>query len=156
MGGISENQIKRYVPLYVILRSQRRLQTKSWRGKLVFSPSFQYQIAVISKFPIDLIELIPSPVEWFPAQLLLLHSPIGDIQILNLHLRPPLTPGALPLPHAYVQSQYDRVTECKLYAEKINFDKPLIVCGIAFLVFFCSKIKATSMKTKVAQVRNIG
>jgi len=48
-------------------------------------------IGLLSKHPFTEIALIESQVGWFPGHLVMLHSPLGDIQILNLHLRPPIT-----------------------------------------------------------------
>lgn len=48
---------------------------------------------------------------------------------MNLHLRPPLTESALPLPHAYFTSKYQRVDEVKYYSSFINLDEPIVVCG---------------------------
>eukprot|EP01100_Stratorugosa_tubuloviscum_P006106 TRINITY_DN2650_c0_g2_i1.p1 TRINITY_DN2650_c0_g2~~TRINITY_DN2650_c0_g2_i1.p1 ORF type:complete len:434 (-),score=144.88 TRINITY_DN2650_c0_g2_i1:56-1357(-) len=88
-------------------------------------------IGIISKFPISSCKSIESPVRWFPAHLyeISVPNPIGVIQVLNLHLRPPLTESALPLLHAYVNSKSERVKEVLFYSKYIDFKKPIIVCG---------------------------
>eukprot|EP00026_Physarum_polycephalum_P005794 Phypoly_transcript_05832.p1 GENE.Phypoly_transcript_05832~~Phypoly_transcript_05832.p1 ORF type:complete len:276 (+),score=42.82 Phypoly_transcript_05832:975-1802(+) len=88
-------------------------------------------IAVLSRYPITNKELIPSPVGWFPAQFVIVHTPQRDIQVLNLHLRPPLTsfPNPLPLPHAYITSKKDRVKECLEYSKYLDFRSPIVVLG---------------------------
>jgi len=88
-------------------------------------------IAVLSKVPFTEKQLIMSPVDWFPAHLIIAHTEHGDVQILNLHLRPPITPSAnpLPLPHVYFTSKYDRIKECKFISQFVDMTLPLIVVG---------------------------
>ena len=86
-------------------------------------------IGFLSKYPIISTTIIPSPSEWFPGQLIIIDTPIGEIQFLNLHLRPPLTHSALPLPHAYFTSKKDREREVQWYGTFLKSDIPTIVCG---------------------------
>jgi endonuclease/exonuclease/phosphatase family metal-dependent hydrolase len=45
-------------------------------------------LAVLSKMPIESIDYLP-PTSWFPAARVILQTPVGRIQVLNVHLRPP-------------------------------------------------------------------
>src|SRR5688572_20482503 len=45
-------------------------------------------LGVMSKYPIVSSEFLPK-VDWFPAQKVVLDTPIGHVQVLNVHLRPP-------------------------------------------------------------------
>ena len=86
-------------------------------------------IAIMSKFRILSCDLIMSPCNWFPAQLSVIETPIGNIQLMNLHLRPPLTDSALPLPHAYFYSKSDRKKEVQWFGTFLQPNLPTVVCG---------------------------
>jgi endonuclease/exonuclease/phosphatase (EEP) superfamily protein YafD len=49
-------------------------------------------VGVMSKYPIVSSEFLPK-VDWFPAQKVVLDTPIGHVQVLNVHLRPPVRPA---------------------------------------------------------------
>eukprot|EP01129_Flabellula_baltica_P013586 TRINITY_DN6337_c0_g1_i2.p1 TRINITY_DN6337_c0_g1~~TRINITY_DN6337_c0_g1_i2.p1 ORF type:complete len:264 (-),score=41.66 TRINITY_DN6337_c0_g1_i2:307-1068(-) len=85
-------------------------------------------IAILSKYPFE-DELIESPLgNWFPAHLYRVETPLGIVQILNLHLRPPLHDKfALPIsPVSYFTSIGDRLTECQYYSELLDQDLPTV------------------------------
>ena len=112
-------------------------------------------IAILSKFPIKSSKLIESPCGWFPAQLSVVETIIGDIQILNLHLRPPLSNNAIPLPHIYFSSKNDRLKEVEWYSVHLDKSKPVIVCGdfneneqSSSALYFTDRMK---MKSALAQ-----
>src|SRR5262245_59404048 len=52
-------------------------------------------IGVMSRLPIRAQQLIPREEEdgWFPALRLILDSPLGPVQVLVVHLRPPVSDG---------------------------------------------------------------
>jgi endonuclease/exonuclease/phosphatase family metal-dependent hydrolase len=50
-------------------------------------------LAVLSRFPLRRVEMLPA-VSWFPAMRVDIDTPDGPLQILNVHLRPPLEPAA--------------------------------------------------------------
>lgn len=86
-------------------------------------------IGILSKFPIESVKVIESPCKWFPAQLARITTPYGTVQVLNLHLRPPLSDSALPTPQAFFSSKGDRLLECLYYASFLDKEIPLVVCG---------------------------
>ena len=47
-------------------------------------------LAVLSKLPIESIEYLPAE-NWFPAARVVVTSPLGRLQVLNVHLRPPVS-----------------------------------------------------------------
>ena len=50
-------------------------------------------LAVLSTHPFDEGDHLPppDPAGWFPAWRVVVHAPVGDVQILNVHLRPQLS-----------------------------------------------------------------
>ena len=49
-------------------------------------------LAILSKHPIMAHRVLPPhPKSWFPAGLSLVQTPAGQVQVLNVHLRPPLS-----------------------------------------------------------------
>ncbi|MGC4118565.1 MAG: endonuclease/exonuclease/phosphatase family protein [Myxococcales bacterium] len=48
---------------------------------------------VLAKQPFEVRETIPSPVKWFPALRLVAQTALGPVQVLNLHLHPPVSPS---------------------------------------------------------------
>jgi endonuclease/exonuclease/phosphatase (EEP) superfamily protein YafD len=51
-------------------------------------------LAVLSRFPITDDKLLPPTEGWFPAQQLTIDSPLGAVDVLNLHLRPAIKDGS--------------------------------------------------------------
>lgn len=50
-------------------------------------------LGVLSRLPFEAKELLPSEHGWFPAWRLVFDTPIGALQVLNVHLRPPISDG---------------------------------------------------------------
>ena len=48
-------------------------------------------MGVMSRSSFALRETIPSPVDWFPALRLLVDTPLGPVQVLSVHLHPPVS-----------------------------------------------------------------
>lgn len=85
----------------------------------------------MSKYPTQEVALIPSPVKcalsfsaspdersWFPGHLCIMQTPVGNVQVLNLHLRPPLN-KVLRSPDLTTHSHTERIayTRCVLRIE---------------------------------------
>lgn len=51
-------------------------------------------LGTFSKLPIASDKLLPSPLGWFPANLLVLDAPGGPIEVMNVHLRPAIDQGS--------------------------------------------------------------
>jgi endonuclease/exonuclease/phosphatase (EEP) superfamily protein YafD len=47
-------------------------------------------LAILSKWPVDELEYVPSSASWFPGWLLKVVTPVGPVQFLAVHLRPAL------------------------------------------------------------------
>ena len=85
-------------------------------------------LAVLSKHAITAEELIPSPNPgWFPAERLVISTDVGDVQILNVHLRPAIDGGSWI--KGYFTTPPLRLREIETYFPKLARDLPTIVAG---------------------------
>lgn len=50
-------------------------------------------LGLLSRTRFEEKEYLPSPVRWFPAWRFVVTSPVGEVQILDVHLHPPVTEG---------------------------------------------------------------
>jgi endonuclease/exonuclease/phosphatase (EEP) superfamily protein YafD len=48
-------------------------------------------LGILSKHPIVDREPLPPPVGWFPAERVVIDTPLGRTQVINVHLRPPIS-----------------------------------------------------------------
>jgi endonuclease/exonuclease/phosphatase family metal-dependent hydrolase len=81
-------------------------------------------LAVLSRLPIELDELIPTaPDGWFPAQRLI----IGGVQILHVHLRPALDEHGWAT--GYMSTPPIRLRQIQTYWNAVVPDPPAIVAG---------------------------
>jgi endonuclease/exonuclease/phosphatase (EEP) superfamily protein YafD len=115
--------------------------TNDWRSDLEARfakqyPHRSYQVqrraagglAVLSKHPITSDDLWSPPRGgWFPASRLIIDSPFGALQILNVHLRPNLDGGSWV--RGWHTTPSIRRREIEAYWKKIHYDLPTIVAG---------------------------
>ncbi len=99
-------------------------------------PHQQYQLharragglAILSKLPIKSRETFASPnTGWFPADRLVVAAPFGDVQILNVHLRPAIEGGSWL--RGYVSTPPLRLAEIQAYWKHVDAALPTIVAG---------------------------
>jgi len=83
-------------------------------------------LAVLSKLPIRDEELLASP-SWFPAERFVVASDAGDVQILNVHLRPAIDGGSWV--KGFFTTPPLRLREVETYWPKLARDLPTIVAG---------------------------
>lgn len=85
-------------------------------------------LAVMARFPVTHGEYIPAPSGWFPAWRLIAHTPLGDIQLLDVHLHPPVTEGG-----SWVLGQFTtsgiRLSEIKEFVKHLDSAVPTIIAG---------------------------
>ncbi len=84
-------------------------------------------LGFLSRHPIELAERRDSPIGWFPAWRAVLDSPIGRVQLINLHLRPPSHRGGAV--RGYFESQGERLRETEAYLGLVSKDMPVILAG---------------------------
>lgn len=85
-------------------------------------------LAFLSRHPIELAEARPSPIGWFPAWRAVVDGPIGKVQLINLHLRPPGRRGGDYL-RGYFESQRERLRETEAHLGLVSEDLPVILAG---------------------------
>ncbi len=85
-------------------------------------------LGILSHYPFDSREYIPSPTKWFPAWRLLARTPLGHIQLLNVHLRPPVSDGGSWLLGQFTTAGI-RLAEITEFARHLDFNTPTIVAG---------------------------
>ena len=85
-------------------------------------------LAVLSRFPITDREYIPAPSGWFPAWRLTAHTPMGDIQLLDVHLHPPVTEDGNWVLGQFTTSGI-RLSEIEEYANHLEPGLPTIIAG---------------------------
>jgi endonuclease/exonuclease/phosphatase (EEP) superfamily protein YafD len=84
-------------------------------------------LGFLSRHPIQLAETRDSPIGWFPAWRAVVDGPIGKVQLINLHLRPPSRRGGAV--RGYFESQVDRLRETEAYLALVSKDLPVILAG---------------------------
>jgi len=83
--------------------------------------------AILSKHPIELIDELDK-VDWFPATRAVVNSPLGRVQVLNVHLRPPRSnSGSVVV--GYFSTRGTREREISSYAGQLDEDLPTFVVG---------------------------
>lgn len=115
--------------------------TERWEGSLrrelgAAYPHMQFRhccgaggLAVLSRHPFtehDYWE--PPPGGWFPAWRVVVDSPLGPIQVLNVHLRPPLDEDGSAV-RGYLTTRSVRVDEISSYLEGLDGELPTLIVG---------------------------
>jgi endonuclease/exonuclease/phosphatase (EEP) superfamily protein YafD len=86
-------------------------------------------LAILSKHPFDGSMLIPPPEGgWFPAWRVVLHTPLGEIQALNVHLRPPVSDSGSVV-SGYFTTDDIRLEQIKRYHSRLDASLPTLVAG---------------------------
>ncbi len=83
-------------------------------------------MAACAKRPILEDELLPSPLEWFPAQRIVVDAPGGVIEVLNVHLRPAVS-GATGWWEVNRMTRADRAQEMRTYLSRLTGQARLVV-----------------------------
>lgn len=85
-------------------------------------------MGLLSRYPVETVEVLPSPMGWFPAWLVRVQTPRGPLQVLNLHLKPPYSQRGGFLVGAFSTGD-DRLAELELYLAFVDPELPTIVLG---------------------------
>lgn len=83
-------------------------------------------LGVLSRLPLRDVRVLPA-VHWFPAQHFFVDTPLGDVQVLHLHLHPMLD-GGDPV-RGYFTTPPRRRREIETYAPALVPDVPAIIAG---------------------------
>ena len=84
-------------------------------------------LAVLSKYPVREIEYL-KPTSWFPAARAVVASPIGKVQVLNVHLRPPVSDRGSVV-SGYFSTPPVRASEIRAFARSLDGDLPTLIVG---------------------------
>jgi endonuclease/exonuclease/phosphatase (EEP) superfamily protein YafD len=86
-------------------------------------------IAILSRFPLSGMELIPPAGDgWFPALRLVVATPIGRVQALVVHLRPPVSDGGSFI-SGHFQAPRIHKQEIERFCQTLDRRLPTVVVG---------------------------
>ena len=85
-------------------------------------------LGILSKHPIVDDAYLEPDVGWFPAWLARIDSPIGEVQVLDVHLRPPVSDSG-SWAKGYFSTRETREQEMQGFFGAIDPDVPVIVAG---------------------------
>jgi endonuclease/exonuclease/phosphatase (EEP) superfamily protein YafD len=123
-------------------------------------------LAVLSKLPVRDEEQLPSPNHtWFPAERFVVATPLGDVQILNVHLRPAVEGDSWV--KGFFTTPPLRLREIEAYWPKLAQPMPTVVAGdfnedatgsaLAFLVKHgLARVATTGPKTWHYEIKHGG
>jgi endonuclease/exonuclease/phosphatase (EEP) superfamily protein YafD len=84
-------------------------------------------LGVMSKLPIEQIDYLPAK-SWFPAERVVLASPLGRLQVLNVHLRPPISDRGSVV-SGYFTTPPVRAQEISTFAVALDSNLPTLIVG---------------------------
>jgi endonuclease/exonuclease/phosphatase (EEP) superfamily protein YafD len=85
-------------------------------------------LAILSRFPIEHIDELPSRGGFFVAWRALIATPHGRIQVLNVHLRPPITDGGSWVA-GYFTTSGNRLEEIEHHLAALDPTIPTLIAG---------------------------
>ena len=86
-------------------------------------------LAVLSKLPFETRAYVEPKAGWFPAWIVTVRTPLGLVQICNVHLRPPLSETGSVSPSAYFDTKDIRRREVQAAWERLDPAAPAVVLG---------------------------
>jgi endonuclease/exonuclease/phosphatase (EEP) superfamily protein YafD len=84
-------------------------------------------MAILAKAPIRNVEILP-PESWFAAMHAVVETPLGPIEVLNVHLRPPLSESGSVI-SGYFSTPAVREREIRTFLASLAGDHPLLIAG---------------------------
>jgi endonuclease/exonuclease/phosphatase (EEP) superfamily protein YafD len=85
-------------------------------------------LGVLSRYPFDEREYLVPKHGWFPAWRLVVHSAIGELQVLAVHLRPPVSDSGSVL-SGYFSTPATREAEIEAHFPHLDRALPTLVAG---------------------------
>ncbi|MGD0078084.1 MAG: endonuclease/exonuclease/phosphatase family protein [Sedimentisphaerales bacterium] len=140
-GFVNPDKVARYLATenadIVCLQETHRYWKESLSAKL--SRQYPYGkfrewgkaggIAIISKYELHDANLIEPNDNWFPAFFARVDTPVGKIQILNVHLRPPLSDEGKVSVGAYLKAGDTHSMELDWFLRRTDPNQPMIILG---------------------------
>jgi endonuclease/exonuclease/phosphatase (EEP) superfamily protein YafD len=84
--------------------------------------------AILSKRPFTVRQVLPSPTGWFPALHVAAETPLGDVEVLAVHLHPPITETGSWVA-GYFTTDGLRLREIAKYIAALDQQKPTLIVG---------------------------
>jgi endonuclease/exonuclease/phosphatase family metal-dependent hydrolase len=85
-------------------------------------------MAFLSRHPLEQIVASPSPLGFFPAWRVVVKTPAGPVQLINLHLKPPVSKSGSYV-SGYFTTPPEREREMKGHLALVKPDLPTMVLG---------------------------
>ena len=85
-------------------------------------------LAFLTKLPAREIAYIPSETGWFDGWIMLFQTDVGPVQVVNVHLRPPISDSGSWV-SGYFNTGDDRLDEIKRFYAERQPDVPTLVVG---------------------------
>ena len=86
-------------------------------------------LAVFCKQPLRHKAFVTRKVGWFPGWVVVAGTPAGDVQVMNVHLRPPLSDRGSASVGAYYSTRKVRLQELRDLFPHLDPDLPSLVAG---------------------------
>jgi len=88
-------------------------------------------MGLLSKLPFQELHWIPAKSQWFHGWIVEVETPLGTIQFLNTHLRPPIQAGnsMIPSPFAFYSSKDERKDDLQTWFPYLDIQKKIIILG---------------------------
>ena len=86
-------------------------------------------IAFMSKRPLSNVRVLSADAGWFPGLIADVPTDIGPVQVLNVHLRPPLSETGSATVSAYYQTPQVHRKELAGFLQAADPNAPLIIAG---------------------------
>ena len=85
--------------------------------------------AVLSRWPLKPGEVVHSTVGWFPAWIVTAETPVGEVDLLGVHLKPAVSSRGGFSVSAYMSVGPIHVEEMKTFHRKLTLRRPTVVMG---------------------------
>jgi endonuclease/exonuclease/phosphatase (EEP) superfamily protein YafD len=85
-------------------------------------------LGILSRHPIVADDYLASPIGWFPAWRFVVDTPLGEVQLLDVHLRPPVSDSGSWV-KGYFTTGKLRLEEITAYHAALRDDLPTILAG---------------------------
>ncbi len=85
--------------------------------------------AILSKFDLEEVAYVKQTPGWFPGWIVKARTPLGQVQMVNVHLRPPLAEGGSVTASTYLGTGSIRREEVQILSEKLEAGTAAIIVG---------------------------
>jgi len=86
-------------------------------------------MAVMSRYELRRVRVLEPSAGWWPAMLVEVETPLGAIQVLNVHLKPPLSERGCVTLGAYCRTPGIHCRELSEFLGYVDRSRPLIIAG---------------------------